>query len=367
MKEFLDQQYWGNTYLQYLLAAAGILVSWIIIRLLKRFVVKRVQQLVSGTENHYDDMAFEAVERFVLPFVYLVINYNILTNLNLHPKLTNVLRVAIAVISVFYIVRIINHVLTAFIKVYMERKLESPERIRQMNGVMIVLKAIVWFLGIVLLLDNLGYNVGTILAGMGIGGIAIALAAQNILGDLFSYFVIFFDKPFEIGDFVSAEGKTGTVEYIGIRTTRIRSLTGEEVVLSNTKLTGNALHNYKRMQRRRISFQTGVTYQATAEQLKKIPGILEDAVRMHEKLSFDRAHLAAFGDFSINFETVYFVDSADYLLHMDTQQAVLLYVFEQFEKEGIQFAYPTQTLFVEKMPETVSEVPRKGLLKTPLS
>lgn len=216
-----------------------------------------------------------------------------------------------------------------------------------MGGVIIVLKAIVWFMGAVLLLDNLGYNVATILAGMGIGGIAIALAAQNILGDLFSYFVIFFDKPFEIGDFVNAEGKSGTVEYIGIRTTRIRSISGEEVVLSNTKLTGNALHNYKRMQRRRIAFSTGVTYQTSADQLKKIPSIMEEAVRRQETLSFDRAHLASFGDFSINFETVYFVDSADYMVHMDAQQAVLQYIFEAFEKENIQFAYPTQTLFLE--------------------
>lgn len=353
MNDILNQSFWGNTYLQYIIAVGGILVALIIIRLLKKFVIRKIQKLVAGTDNQFDDMAFEAVEKFVLPFAYLLINYNIITQLTLHPKVASVLRVAIAVISVYYIVRIINHVLSASLKKYMERKLESPERIRQMGGVIIVLKAIVWFMGVVLLLDNLGYNVATILAGMGIGGIAIALAAQNILGDLFSYFVIFFDKPFEIGDFVNAEGKSGTVEYIGIRTTRIRSISGEEVVLSNTKLTGNALHNYKRMQRRRIAFSTGVTYQTSAEQLKKIPSIMEDAVRSQETLTFDRAHLASFGDFSINFETVYFVDSADYMVHMDAQQGVLQNIFEAFEKENIQFAYPTQTLFLENQNKEV--------------
>ncbi|MCF1715343.1 mechanosensitive ion channel family protein [Flavihumibacter sp. RY-1] len=348
MREYLNQTFWGNTYLAYLIAAAGILVAWIIVRLVKKYAVKKLQQLVSSTDNQYDDMVIEGVEKFVIPYIYLFVNYNIITHLNLHPRLANIFRVAITVITLYYAVRLVNHILGAMLKGFMERRHETPERIRQLRGVMIVLKAIVWFLGIVLLLDNLGYDVATIIAGMGIGGIAIALAAQTILGDLFSYFVIFFDKPFEIGDFVNADGKIGTVEYIGIKTTRIRSITGEQVIMSNTKLTNTALHNFKRMERRRIAFTIGVTYQTPAEKLKQIPGIIEKAIKAQSIAAFDRSHLSAFGDFSINFETVYFIETPDYLAFMNAQQEIYQAIFEAFEKEGIDFAYPTQTLFLER-------------------
>lgn len=244
--------------------------------------------------------------------------------------------------------RLVNHLLQGLLTGFMESRQETPERIRQLKGVMILLKAVVWFLGLVLLLDNLGYDVATIIAGLGIGGIAIALAAQTILGDLFSYFVIFFDKPFEIGDFVNAEGKIGTIEYIGIKTTRIRSITGEQVVVSNTKLTNSALHNFKRMERRRIGFTLGVTYQTSSAQLKEIPLIVADAVKTQESVSFDRCHLSGFGDFSVNFETVYFMETSDYVAYMNAQQAIYQTIFEKFEAAGIDFAYPTQTLFLER-------------------
>lgn len=348
MKELLNQHFWGNTYMAYIIAAAGILIAWIVVRMIKKYAIRKLQKLVSSTDNQYDDMIIEGVEKFVIPYAYLLINYNIITHLILHPNLANVLRVAITVITLYYFVRLVNHVLEALIKGFMERRKESPERIRQLRGVMLVLKGIVWFLGFVLLLDNLGYDVATIIAGMGIGGIAIALAAQTILGDLFSYFVIFFDKPFEIGDFVNAEGKIGTVEYIGIKTTRIRSLTGEQVIVSNTKLTNSALHNFKSLQRRRIAFTIGVTYQTSAAKLKEIPGIIEAAVKAQSVATFDRSHLSGFGDFSINFETVYFIETPDYLAYMNAQQAIYQNIFEVFESNKIDFAYPTQTLFLER-------------------
>src|SRR5690606_30272375 len=148
---------------------------------------------------------------------------------------------------------------------YMKRRHETPERIRQLNGVMIVIKALVWFVGFIFLLGNLGYDVRTMIAGLGVGGIAIALAAQTVLGDLFSYFVIFFDKPFEIGDFVKAGDSMGTIEQIGIKTTRIRSLDGEQLVMSNTNLTSSTIRNYKRLEKRRVVTSIGVTYQTKSE------------------------------------------------------------------------------------------------------
>jgi len=221
--------------------------------------------------------------------------------------------------------------------------------LRQINGITLIFNFIIWVVGFVFLLDNLGFEISAVIAGLGIGGIAIALAAQAILGDLFSYFVIFFDRPFEIGDFVNLGGEfVGTIEYIGIKTTRIRSLSGEQIVASNTDLTNSRVRNFKRMERRRVVFKLGVIYQTTAEQLEEIPKIVREIIESKEDTVFDRGHFAAYGDFSLNFEFVYFIIGPDYVKYMDTQQKINMEIYRTFENKGIEFAYPTQTLFVSK-------------------
>lgn len=347
MREWLNQTVWNNSYLAYLIAIASILLVWMILRPLKKYFVRVLKRLVENTDTHYDDMAVEAVDKNILPYVLLLLSYFIITQLNIHTRLEKILHVAIAFATLWYAVRFTNTVIHGIIGGYMESMHESVDRIKQLKGVLLVLKAVVWFIGIVVFLDNLGYDVATIVAGMGIGGIAIALAAQAVLGDIFSYFVIFFDKPFEIGDFINVDGKMGTIEYIGIKTTRIRSLGGEQIIMSNTKLTDTPLHNFKRMEKRRVVFSVGVIYQTNSEQLKKIPELIKESVKISEITLFDRAHLASFGDFSINFEVVYFICSPDYNVFMDTQQQILQSIFEKFEQEAIQFAYPTQTIFME--------------------
>jgi small-conductance mechanosensitive channel len=204
-------------------------------------------------------------------------------------------------------------------------------------------------LGLVFLLDNLGFEISAVIAGLGIGGIAIALAAQAILGDLFSYFVIFFDRPFEIGDFIVIGDKKGNVEYIGIKTTRLRSLSGEQLVFSNTDLTNSRIQNFRRMERRRVVFKLGVVYETPGNQLAEIPVIVKEIIDEQPDVTFDRGHFASYGDFSLNFEFVYYVMSSDYNKYMDTQQAINLKIYQEFEKRGIVFAYPTQTLYLNKI------------------
>ncbi len=198
------------------------------------------------------------------------------------------------------------------------------------------------------MLDNLGVKISAVVAGLGIGGIAVALAAQAFLGDLFSSFAIFFDKPFEVGDFIIVGDKLGVVEYIGIKTTRLRAIGGEQLIFANHDLTNSRIHNFKKMERRRVVFNLGVIYQTSAEQLRKIPLIVKDIITKQPDVAFDRGHFASFGDFSINFEFVYFVEGADYNKYMDIQQTINLSIYEAFENERIEFAYPTQTLFVSK-------------------
>jgi small-conductance mechanosensitive channel len=362
MHSVWEQVYGGNTLLAYLMVAGGILIAWIVIRIIRRYILKWLEQFSARTVTHFDDLLISGVEKFILPFLYLFVNYTILKQLNLHPTVEKVLDGGMAVITMFFAVRLINHGMQLLINGYMRRKGETEERIRHLNGMLIVVKALVWIIGLLTLANNFGFDVSTLLASLGVGGIAIALASQAILGDLFSYLVIFFDKPFEIGDFVILTGDVmGTVEYIGIKTTRIRSLSGEQLILSNTNMTNSVIRNYKRMERRRAVFTIRVLYQTSLEQVQMIPGMITDIVKSQKDIMFDRAHLLEYGATSINFEVVYYMLTADYNQYMDTQQTILYSIHREFIKRGIQFAYPVQTVFVQ--PGAGNEVAPNGKLK----
>ncbi len=205
---------------------------------------------------------------------------------------------------------------------------------------------------LLLSLQNVGVDVTALVAGLGVGGIAVALALQNILGDLFASLAIVLDKPFVLGDFINVGGEfLGSIEAIGLKTTRIRSLSGEQLVFSNSDLLGSRIRNYGRMAERRIAFTVGVTYETPKDRLAEIPGIIREAVEAQDKVRFDRSHFQKFGDFSLDFETVYYVLSPDYSTYMDIQQAINLRLFGEFGDRGIEFAYPTQTLHLFKQPE----------------
>jgi small-conductance mechanosensitive channel len=347
MDPFWQQVYWGNTVLAYAIAIGGIILAWAVIRIVKKIVLAQVEKFTQKTSNSYDDLLTKIIEKFIVPWVYIFVNYSIIQQLNLHPRLDRVLDGAMAVVSMFYVVRLINFMIQVLISGYMRRKGESEARITHLSGMLIVVKAFVWVIGLLMLASNFGFDVSTLLASLGVGGIAIALASQAILGDLFSYLVIFFDKPFEIGDFVILSGDTlGTIEYIGIKTTRIRSLFGEQLIISNTNMTNSIIRNYKRMEYRRIVFKVGAIYETPPELLKRIPAMLKEIVLEQENVRFDRAHLQEYGAYSVNFEIVYYINSPDYNVYMDIQQSILYRIHEEFSKNGIEFAYPTQTVFM---------------------
>jgi len=215
-----------------------------------------------------------------------------------------------------------------------------------------VSKAALWSVVVLVALDTLGVDITALVAGLGVGGIAVALAVQNILGDLFASLTIVLDKPFIVGDFIIVGDSMGTVERVGLKTTRIRSLSGEQLIMPNSDLLQSRIRNYKRMQERRVPFSIGVVYETTGDKLKRIPGILKEVIESQEMTRFDRAHFKDYGNFSLNFEIVYWVLSPDYNRFMDIQQAINLSIFERFQKEGIEFAYPTQTVLLNSKPDS---------------
>ena len=205
-----------------------------------------------------------------------------------------------------------------------------------------------------MVLDNLGINVTALVAGLGIGGVAVALALQKILGDLFASLSIMLDKPFVVGDFLVIDDYMGSVEHIGLKTTRIHSLSGEQLVFSNSDLLNSRLRNYGRMFERRVVFSIGVIYETPRKKLQLIPEIIRESVEAQDKIRFDRSHFMKYGDYALMFETVYYVLSPDYNIYMDIQQAIYFAIHKRFEQEQIEFAYPTQKLLLSQTTESIT-------------
>ena len=346
MQDFLHTILWGNSIFTYLYVFAGAFFVWAVLRLTRRHILVFIKRLVSKTENIYDDVLVKITEGFVIPYVYLLINYTILNRLSLSAGIERIADAAMMVITAYYLVRLINYVFHRLVILYMQNRDEPLHRIKQVDGMLLVIKVLMWVTGVIMLADNLGYNVTTIIAGLGVGGIAIALAAQSILGDLFSYIVIFFDKPFEIGDFIIMDKYTGVVEKIGIKTTHVRSLDGQQLIMPNAEMAKSVIQNFKRLERRRVVFTIGVVYYTPSQKLRNIPNLVSQIISANGKAELDRVHFKSFGEFSINYEIVYYINSADYVLYMDIQQDICMHIFETFEKEKIEFAFPTQTVFV---------------------
>lgn len=349
--EFLDQVYWDNSVREYLIVLATILLGILIVNIFKRIVLIRLKKLAEKTTGNLDDYIVESVEKFVVPAVYFTIIYSALLSLDLHPKFRSALSVGYTVVLTFYGVSLISNIIRLSLRSYARKQENGEEKVKQLGGILLLINVVVWGLGLVFLFDNLGYDVTAIITGMGIGGIAIALAAQNILGDLFNYFVIFFDKPFEIGDFLVIDDKNGIVDKIGIKTTRIKTLSGEQLVVANSDLTSSRIHNFKKMGRRRVVFSVGVSYETPLQKLKNIPIILKEIILAQEPVTFDRAHFLKFGDSSLDFEIVYYVESPDYNLYMDVQQQINFGIYEKFEEDEIVIAFPTRTLYVRNESE----------------
>ena len=359
MIENLDKLFLNNSILQWLYAIAVAVIIVILIRLLQHFFVKRLSKLARQTSTQWDDVAVGLIERTKLWFVIVAGFYASTLLLVIPDNLRSVLSHVI-LITLFLQIGVWGlTIIATFHEFYRQRALKNnPAAVSSVNVVSLIVKFVLWSSILLLALNNLGINVTSLIAGLGIGGIAIALALQNILGDLFSSLSIVFDKPFIVGDFIIIGDFMGSVEYIGLKTTRVRSLSGEQLVFSNSDLLSSRIRNYGRMFERRVVFNIGVTYQTSREKLKSIPVIIKKIIEGKDKTRFDRSHFMSYGDYALKFETVYYILSPDYNNYMDVQQAIYFELHEQFEKEQIEFAYPTQTLYVSQEQETGTRHPR---------
>ncbi len=356
--DWLDHVTYGNSLRTWLLALVVAAATYAGLKALEWLVLKRVAQFTKGTKNRLDDLAL-GVLGHTRPWFLAVMALFAGSQLLLLPGKASSLVSLVAVLTlVAQAILWGNAAIGLFVEDYAARRLEHDAASATTVKFLGFLARLVLVVILLLVaLDTLGVDITALVAGLGIGGIAIALAAQTILGDLFASLSIVLDKPFVIGDFIIVDTLMGTVEHIGLKTTRVRSLSGEQLVFANADLLKSRVRNYKRMFERRIVFGFGVTYDTPPETLRRIPELCRQLVEALPDTRFDRAHFAKFGPSSLDFEVVYYLLVPDYGVYMDRQQAINLGLVEGLAELQVEFAFPTQTLYVKPEP---SEPPAQG-------
>jgi small-conductance mechanosensitive channel len=311
----------------------------------RRLLLERLRALAGRTATDADDLAVELLGKIRSPEACLVAFFIATRPLDLPGWLDRGMKGLVLAVVVYRTVTIIQGLASyAVNRTLLKDPAAGVTERNAARNISYLVTFLIWLGGLLFVLSNLGINITSFVAGLGIGGVAVALAAQAILGDLFSALAIYLDKPFVAGDFIVVDDFQGTVERIGIKTTRVRSLSGELLIFPNSNLTSSRVRNFKQMVERRVVLRFQAAFETPLAKLKVVPGLIKAAVSTQDKVKFDRAHLSGLGESSVDFEAVYYVLDADYALHMDIQQEILLSVLAAFEKEGVSIPYPTRTL-----------------------
>ena len=347
IEEFLSYVFFGNSVKEYIVATVIFALIVIIFRIVKYQFVKKLRKVANNTKAEIDDLLIKIVDKIGWPF-YVFFAIFISVKFIQVPDVVNILfTYTTPIVVVIIVVRSLQQFVDYGIQKLGNEKQEENET-AVINIIGRILRGALWGIALVYVVSLFGYDVTTVVASFGVLGIVLAFGLQEVLSDIFASISIFFDKPFEIGDFIIVGDTTGIVKEVGIKSTRVQSLWGQEVVIPNKELTSARINNYKKMKRRRIQFSFGVVYEISAEKLEKVLEITKEIVANIELAELDRVHFKEYGDFSLNFEVVYYVNTSDYAKYMDIQQEINFLLKKRFEKEGISFAYPTQTIIVNK-------------------
>lgn len=336
-----------------LILAIGIVVGLnIFFWLLREIILVYLRNLSKKTSTGFDDMLTAAVSG-IRVWVYTIVSiYAALLIFTLPEWLdviaTTVFSLALVWQGIEVVIAVIDYLIEKYVRTSADGDAQAAANLETMAELVRLLTRIaLWILGGLFVLANLGVNITSLIAGLGIGGIAIAFALQGVLSDLFASFSIYLDRPFRIGDFIVIGNDSGTVEKIGIKSTRLRTLQGEELVVANAELTSARVQNFKKMDERRIVTTVGITYETPYEMVEQVPAITREAFESFEGGRLDRVFFTSFGDSALLFEIVYYIESPEMIDYLDVQQRFNLMLFKAFSDRGIEFAYPTQTIYTK--------------------
>ncbi|MFZ5571019.1 MAG: mechanosensitive ion channel family protein [Thermodesulfobacteriota bacterium] len=348
----LETIYYHNTVRSWLAAVTIYIVVFLFLVIAKKLAYRKLTVWTSQTVSEWDDLIPHLIQRLKLAVIFALSLYAGTAVLTLSEGLHLLIHKLCLVVLLLQSAIWVSYSMSFWLALYRKQQMViNAGAVTTVSAMAFILQVLLWTIILLLILSNLGVNITALITGLGVSGIAMALAVQNVLGDLFSSFSIVLDKPFVIGDFIIVDDYLGTVEKVGIKTTRIRSLSGEQLIFSNTDLLNSRIRNFKRMVERRVAFHLGLVYQTSLAQLEAVPRILREVVEAQSGVRFDRAHFKEYGEYALNFEIVYWVENPDYNFYMDVQQAVNLTIYKRFQIENIRFAYPTQAL-LHLHPET---------------
>lgn len=343
----LERELYGNTYWQWLLAALIAVVVLVVVRFGIAAIVSRWSNLANRTRTLVDDFVIDTLRATGRLFILAVGIYAGARALTLPGKVEHDLTRVVMIVVLVQAAIWTNHLLGLWLRHHSVGARGGDVRQATTLGVLAFIgRLTVWSLLILMILANLGFDITALVASLGVGGVAVALAVQNILGDLFASLSIALDKPFEIGDVIVIDDIQGTVEYVGLKSTRLRSIAGEQIVLSNADLLRSRIHNYKRMHERRVEFTIRLVYDTPFEQVRRMPDLLREVVEAQPRTRFEHAHFKSYFDWGLSFEVAYYVLDPDVQVFMNTQQAINLEIYRRFESEGIYFALPSRSLYV---------------------
>ena len=322
-----------------LVVGAGITLA--ATALLRRFLPRFTRR----TSSDFDDFVLRALSDAVIPFGVVVTLLMVKTNLGLPGDVERAYDVVLRICGSVVIIRLINRIGIRFLQSIARRSDSDLEQL--FKSLQPLIQALIWIVGALVLFQSLGVQLAAIWALLSAGGIGVGLALKEPAQELFAYLMILLDKPFTVGQFINVGSIYATVEKIGVRSTHLRSLRGEVVVMNNSALTSTTVLNFADMHTRRMIYSLGVTYSTSVDQMKAIPGWVEQIITATPNASFDRCHFTEFGDSSLNLELVYYIDTRDYTTALNAQQAVNLGIMECFAREGIDFAFPSRTLYLD--------------------
>lgn len=322
----------------------------IVFLVVKRYVLVKVKSLAARTRSDIDDLIVKTVETLNLRFG-IILAFSAAIFMSTLPDVVKQVTTTVLILYIAYVVvRNLEHFLDFFItRIIKSNKISDGSAIK--NFITFIAKFLLWTVAILIVLENLEYDITTLLGGLGIAGIAVAFAINNTLGDIFSFLVIYFDKPFKKNDFITIGEDNGVIERVGIKSTRIRTLEGQELVVSNKELVESRINNYGRMKQRRVAITIGLAYETSNTLLKKAKNIISKALEKEDLVTLDRIHFKEFGDFSLNLEIVYFIKTSDFNTFMDVQERANFFIKEKFEKAGIEMAYPTSVIIRKNIVE----------------
>ena len=349
---FLEWQFYHNSVRAWGVAGLAFLAIGLTLYIVRTVLERRLAKIAERTATVADDAVVDLLRRTRHFFIIAAAVAGATLFLDLPKRALDILRVLGTIALILQIAIWGNGVISFWFRYYAEQKAESDISSRTtIAAFSFVARAGLWAMLALVALNRLGYDVTALITGLGVGGIAIALAVQNILGDLFGALAIVVDKPFVVGDTISVDTFTGTVEHVGLKTTRLRSVTGEQLIFSNADLLKSRIRNHRRMQERRVLFVVGITYETPPDVVARVPTMIREAIEAQSPVRFDRSHFSSYGDSALNFETVYFVLTPDYLTYMNINEAVNLAILRRFAAEGVAFAYPTRAVVIQN-PDT---------------